>query len=180
MAARHGSLPATEVARSGLGGVALAGFMAVGKSTVGPLVAQRLGMRWWDLDQRVESMAGVTISELFRARGEAGFRTLELEALRVGLREGPAVVSLGGGALLTPGARDLLAGSGVRCVVLHATWETIARRLHGGNRPLAHEAKRRFTARKEHYQAVGAAVSTDHRSPDEVADSVVRLVQQWV
>ncbi|MBO86654.1 MAG: shikimate kinase [Deltaproteobacteria bacterium] len=180
MAVQRGSLPTAGVARSVLGGVALAGFMGVGKSTVGPLVAARLGLRWWDLDHRIEQNAGATISEIFRERGEPEFRRLELEAFRTGLAEGTAVISLGGGALLTPAARGLLADAALCCVVLQASWETISHRLRGSRRPLAHEAKPLFEARRAHYRALGTAVSTDRRTPEEVADAVVMVVQQWV
>ena len=160
-------------------GVALAGFMGVGKSTVGPLVADRLGLPWWDLDRRVEERSGQSISDLFRTRGEAVFRDLELEALRSGLAEGPAVVSLGGGVTRTRGAVAALKEAGFRCVVLHASWATIATRIQGGDRPLAAEAQTRFEERRAHYLQLGTQIPTDGRAADAVAAAVVDLVMSW-
>ena len=153
--------------------------MGVGKSTVGPLVAARLGLPWWDLDLRVEQRVGCSVSTLFREHGESVFREVELEALRAGLGEGPAVVSLGGGALLTPGAIRLVNDAGMRCVVLQARWTTIAARLEGSERPLMGEARVRFEARREHYRGVGEQVATDGMSPAQVTDRVVELVRRW-
>jgi shikimate kinase len=81
----------------------LIGFMAAGKSTVGPMLAERLGRRWVDLDARVEAEAGRRIPAIFEAEGEMGFRRREAAALERAAREPGVVVSCGGGA---PGFGD--------------------------------------------------------------------------
>jgi shikimate kinase len=157
-------------------GVALAGFMAVGKSTVGPLLAERLELPWWDLDVRVEKMAGCSIPSLFRDQGEPAFRALELSMLREGVRTGPSVVSLGGGALLTAGAAEALAEAGFQVVVLTAHWDTIRQRIAQSDRPLAASAEQLFFARADHYRQLGRSIPTDDRTPDEVVDAVVEAL----
>ena len=86
--------------------LALAGFMGSGKTTVGTVVAERLGRTFVDLDEEIERRAGAAVADLFSARGEAGFRELEEEVARDVLRDGePAVVALGGGAVLSERTR---------------------------------------------------------------------------
>src|SRR5262245_52839309 len=84
----------------------LSGFMATGKSTVGRLVAEWCGRPFVDLDAEIERASGQSVADLFATRGEPAFRTLEREALARVLDSGtPAVVALGGGALLGRGTR---------------------------------------------------------------------------
>ena len=91
--------------------VFLVGFMASGKSSVGRELARRLGWDFVDLDARIESREGQTIPEIFRERGEHGFRLAESSALRDLLAETLApdrVVALGGGAFVPEANRELL------------------------------------------------------------------------
>ena len=82
--------------------VYLTGFMASGKSTVGPLLADRLGYRFVDLDWLVEARTGRTVPALF-ADGEAAFRAAEAEALAETTSGPGLVVATGGGTLADPG-----------------------------------------------------------------------------
>ena len=91
--------------------VYLTGFMGVGKTTVGEILARRLERPFVDLDRLIEGTQGLPISEIFRSEGEVGFRALETEALQ-GLNSAPAVVSLGGGVQTRPENRKWLAAHG--------------------------------------------------------------------
>src|SRR4051812_34093201 len=98
----------------------LNGFMATGKSTVGALVAQRAERPFIDLDRLIETEAGSTVEQVFAARGEAAFRSLERAALGRILAEAQAgavapVIAVGGGALLP---RDLRLKAIDECVVV--------------------------------------------------------------
>lgn len=110
--------------------VALVGLSGTGKSTVGPLVAQALGMPFVDTDREVEREAGMEVHALFAAVGEPRFRKLESEAVRRAFGRPPSVVSLGGGAVLDPESRRLIWERSV-VVWLRAEPEEIARRLSG-------------------------------------------------
>jgi shikimate kinase len=91
--------------------VFLVGFMACGKSSVGQELARRLGWDFVDLDARIESREGQTVPEIFRDRGEPGFRLAETGALRDLLSEPlerNRVVALGGGAFVQERNRELL------------------------------------------------------------------------
>ena len=86
----------------------LVGAPGSGKSTVGRLVAERLGVGFRDTDDDVEATAGKSISDLFLDDGEAAFRELESAAVEAALREHDGVLSLGGGAVLDPRTREHL------------------------------------------------------------------------
>src|SRR5687768_5670956 len=81
----------------------LVGFMGTGKSTVGRVLAQRLGMRVLDSDAEIERRAGQSITEIFAARGEAGFRELEREFVESGHPAEGCIVACGGGLVLQEG-----------------------------------------------------------------------------
>lgn len=83
----------------------LVGFMASGKSTVGPRVAKRLGLSFVDLDDVIEQDAERTIPAIFEAEGESGFRQREAEALRRVAQRDDVVVALGGGTFVDAGNR---------------------------------------------------------------------------
>lgn len=95
----------------GVRAVFLVGFMASGKSSVGQELARRLGWDFVDLDARIEAREHQTVPEIFRDRGELGFRVAETSALRDLLNESPQrnrVVALGGGAFVQERNRELL------------------------------------------------------------------------
>ena len=79
--------------------IVLTGFMGSGKSTVGPLVAARLGWRFLDVDDVIEAEAGVAIAEIFARHGEAHFRELERATIARLAADGALVLALGGGAI---------------------------------------------------------------------------------
>lgn len=115
--------------------VILAGFMGTGKSTVGRLLARRLGFGFVDLDELIEKEAGMPIREIFSSSGEARFRefeTLAVERLASGSLGSALVVSTGGGAVVRERNRSLLRSFGV-LVCLKASPEEILKRV--GNRP---------------------------------------------
>ena len=121
--------------------LALAGFMGSGKTSAGKAVAARLGRRFVDLDREVEERAGSAIAELFATRGEAGFREVEEEVAREVLRGGdPAVVALGGGAVLSERTRGDLAARAFT-VFLDVDPDVAWQRVAGTERPLARSAE---------------------------------------
>lgn len=144
-------------------GIYLAGFMGCGKSTVGRLLAQKLGWSFVDLDAEIERAQGRKIAEIFEAEGEESFRAIEAQALRDQIRKvrgGRAcVVALGGGAYAQPRNRERLSEGGV-VIHLDAPVETLWERVQGeDDRPLARDseafralyAKRRPLYSQAHY-----------------------------
>ena len=101
--------PASPLALAGhLTRIVLTGFMGAGKTTVGRLLAERLGWRFLDLDTHIEQRSAATVAELFARHGEPHFRRAESAALANALRLQPLVLALGGGAPETLTNRLLL------------------------------------------------------------------------
>ena len=100
----------------------------VGKSTLAQALAGHLGMKDIDLDEQVENQSGVSIPGIFEREGESSFRARETAALEAVLAQPPAVIALGGGALLDPGNRRLVEQSGV-VICLMAEYATLKARL---------------------------------------------------
>ncbi len=156
----------------------LVGPPGAGKSTVGRLLARRLHLPFRDTDADVEQAAGRPIAEIFYDEGEARFRELERAAVAAALAEHPGVLSLGGGAVLAPETRALLRGHDV--VLLEVGLSAAASRVGlSRDRPvLALNPRAQLRTLLEQrlplYREVAtAAVETDGRTPDEVADAVL-------
>jgi len=159
----------------------LAGFMGTGKTTVGPLVAERLGLPFVDTDDLVAKRAGASVPEIFRREGEAKFREREREVLESLLAGAPHVVALGGGTLL---ARDLRHRALDRAVVVTLTSSPaeILRRVGDvSTRPnlaSADPARRiheLLEARADAYAECHASLSTEGVDPDEIAQAAAAV-----
>jgi shikimate kinase len=147
-------------------GIYLVGFMGSGKTTIGRLLAERLGWHFTDLDDEIEVRQGASIAEIFDQRGEQEFRRIETEALceRVrSIERGRAtVVALGGGAFVQPSNFDLVENHGVT-IWLDCPIETVRRRVaQASHRPLARDARRLEDLYKERQPAYAQA---DYRIP---------------
>ena len=108
--------------------IALVGLMGVGKSTVGRRLANRLGLPFADADVEIETAAGMTVSEIFSAFGEAEFRAGEARVIRRLLEGPPIVLATGGGAMMNPDTRALMKRH-ADTVWLRAELEVIAARV---------------------------------------------------
>ena len=163
--------------------VVLVGPMGAGKTTVADLLGARWGVPVRDTDQDVEAGAGKRISDIFVDDGEVHFRALERAAVVDALAAHPGVLALGGGAVLDPDTRAALAGH--RVVFLEVGLSDAVKRVGLGiTRPLLMGNMRaRIKALLEErlpvYREVATlTVSTDGRTPADVADEVVRLVEE--
>jgi shikimate kinase len=164
--------------------VFIIGFMGAGKSTVGAMVAARLGRPFVDLDGQVERETGLTVAELFATRGETGFRDAERSALATVARQPGAVVACGGGVVTDDGSRLILRSSGVVVYLQVSPAVAVARvGFDSSGRPLlsggdVESAGSLLRSRERLYEAAAdLIVDTVGRSPERIADEVVSLVE---
>ncbi len=160
--------------------IVLTGFMGSGKSTVGPLVAGKLGWRFVDADDVIEAESGCSIAEIFARHGEAAFRERERAVIARLAEVDGLVLALGGGAIEHAETRALLLSApGTLLVHLEVQLETTLKRCRGteGTRPiLADRAnlERRYARRLPLYRAAHISIAVDALTPDEVARAVVK------
>jgi len=158
----------------------LVGFMGSGKSTVGRLLAHRLGWSFFDTDDEIESAEKTSIAEIFDSRGEAEFRRIETEILRQHAhwveRGRAAVLALGGGAFTQHENRRLLADHGVT-VWLDCPLETVRRRVAtASHRPLARDPEKLaalYEARRESYALADIQVSIQSDDPADAVEVIL-------
>jgi len=167
----HGRIPVRRIV--------LTGFMGSGKTTVGPLVAARLGWRFVDVDDVIEADTGMAIAEFFARFGEASFRDCERETIaRLGA-EDAMVLALGGGAIEAQVTRELLLRSpGTLVVHLHVELATTLARCGGteGTRPiLADQANlaARYERRLPLYRLAHVTIVADALTPEQVGEAIV-------
>lgn len=162
----------------------LVGFMATGKTTVGRILAARLGWKLVDLDEVIVGEAGLTVPEIFAAEGEPGFRARETRALGAVSRERKVVVATGGGAACREDNLRTMLDAG-RVVALAITPDEAVRRARGGaGRPLlagqadpVATATALLAARTPFYARAHLSVDTVGRLPQHVARDVLAWVR---
>jgi shikimate kinase len=161
----------------------LVGPPGAGKTTIGTLLAERLGVEFRDVDHDIEAQAGKPISEIFVDDGEAAFRTLEVAAVAAALQTHDGVLALGGGAVLAPATQAALVGHQV--VYLEVGLADAVDRV-GLNtaRPLLAFNPRAtlrtlLAERAPVYAGVATVtVSTDGRKPEEITSEVVEQLHE--
>lgn len=162
--------------------VVLVGPMGSGKSTVGELIAQRLGVSYRDTDADIVAAQRREISDIFVDEGEPYFRELEREAVAAAVAGHDGVLALGGGAVLDDKTRELLAGLPVAYLSMDVE-EAVKRVGLGAARPLLAVNPRRqwreqMDARRPLYIEVARVeVATDARTPEEVAEAVLDALE---
>jgi shikimate kinase len=162
--------------------IVLTGFMGSGKSTLGPLIAARLGWRFIDVDEVIEAEAGATIAEIFARHGEPAFRQREREAI-ARLADGDSLVlALGGGAIEHEATRTLLLTTpGTLLVHLEVELATTLARCQGSEhtRPiLADQAdlEARYQRRLPLYRMAQISIPVDALTPDEAVDAILHAI----
>ena len=161
----------------------LTGFMGTGKTTVGKILAKKLGYRFVDSDEEIETTEGKKISELFELYGESGFRDIESRVIAQLAEKTNCVIATGGGVVLRKENIDRLRENGV-VVLLRANIETIAQRLADKtDRPLAlgksvEELAQKLADRTPYYENNDFAFDIEDLSPLGIADRIIEIYKK--
>jgi shikimate kinase len=165
------------------GNIFLVGLMGAGKTSVGRLLAKRLGKAFYDCDQEIERATGVKIPVIFEIEGEAGFRAREARMLAELAGRHDIVLATGGGAVLSADNRKLLAGNGVVVYLRAVVADLWQRTRHDRNRPLLKTAEPRakleqlFAERDPLYRSIAdIIVDTGSQSLGSLADRLELLL----
>lgn len=166
--------------------VILVGLPGAGKTTVGRLVAERLGVGFADVDALIEERVGLPIPRIFSDRGEESFREYERDIVaELVASDRPQVIAPGGGWAAQPQSLDSVAGRALTVYLETSPATAAVRARNGVLRPLlgaddgATEGRitELYRARQRYYSGCDVSVSTDGRTPAEVAQEVVKLAR---
>lgn len=163
--------------------------MGAGKSTIGRHLAKMLSMDFYDTDQEIEKRTGADVSWIFDVEGEEGFREREKNMIAELSQKTGVVLATGGGAIVSPESRNLLAARGVVVYLKASVEQQMERTLRDKRRPLIQEAKQSedpeaalrviMDERSPLYAEIADyTVSTDMGSVKAVANEVIRLLDE--
>ena len=157
----------------------LVGFMGAGKSTVGRILAEKLGYGFCDADKYIEEQAGTTITQIFADHGEDHFRDMESESTETLAAGDNQVIATGGGVVQRDRNWDAMKAGGTT-IYLRATVESVWERIKDDDtRPLLQvdnpvdTARELLTKRTPMYEKADIIIDTDNLSPEQVADHVL-------
>jgi len=164
----------------------LVGLMGAGKTSIGKLLAKRLGKAFLDSDQEIERATGVKIPVIFEIEGEPGFRLRESRMLEDLVQGGNIVLATGGGAVLSPQNRKLLARNGIVIYLRAGVSDLWSRTRHDRNRPLLRTAEpllkleQLYAERDPLYREIAdIIVDTGKQSLGSLAHQLERKLQQF-
>jgi shikimate kinase len=160
--------------------IIIIGFMGSGKSTVGRILAERLGFELVDTDALLEERAGAPIARIFRERGEPAFRDMESEVLAGLTQRSRTVIATGGGAPAQPRNKAFFSS---KDAIFHLRVSLSAARERTGrdaDRPLLAQdeaaVRQLYQGRQPVYEELGESVDTDGKTPAAVAEEIIGLL----
>ena len=168
--------------------IVLIGFMGTGKTSVGRMLAARLGCAFHDLDKKIAERSGMSIPEMFARCGEPYFRAREKEAVREAAGRSGLVIATGGGTVKDPENTAALRKNGL-LVALTADVDTILQRTAAhGKRPVLDSTDggdrraavvKLLEERRRLYEDADITVDTSGRSPLEVTERILQEIRIW-
>ena len=174
----------------------MTGFMTSGKSTIGPIVANTLGMNFHDLDKVIVQREEMTIVEIFEKKGEDYFRKLERDTLEELCNSDNVIISLGGGTIVNPDNLQFIKKAGL-IIYLQVSPEILYKRLKNKiDRPLFRDLvlgenpetdfveriREMLDKRKEYYEKADIVINTDFNpigvTVDKIAAKITRIINE--
>lgn len=160
--------------------IVLIGFMGTGKTSVGKVIAKKLGFKFVDVDEVIERTTGMEISEIFSKFGEPRFRDIETEMIKLITQKTGQVIATGGGVVLKDENMERLKENGV-IFCLQAPENVIFERVkHTKNRPLLQvenpeeKIKELLQKRMPLYKKADFCIGTEGLTPEEVAEKIIK------
>ena len=158
--------------------IALIGFMGSGKTTVGRLVAGKLGYRFLDLDMLITENAGKSIRDIFDEDGEEAFRRIESDALYSVREMNRLVIATGGGAPIRQENQEFFENLAATFYLEVSFKEFLGRAGRDPARPMldrsAKDVENLYKSRRPIYRSLGRRVVTDSRTPQDIAAEIVK------
>ncbi|EKN71711.1 shikimate kinase [Neobacillus bataviensis LMG 21833] len=162
------------------------GFMGVGKTTIGRMVAEKLGREFIDIDEEIEKEYAMKVSDIFEKIGEMAFRDKEKSVITSLCEQKGKVLSLGGGAFLQEDIRKVCLSSSF-VILLDLSFDKWKERLNLiiDSRPVLKgkslsEMEELFYKRQEVYAKHHLKVNTDDQDPEEITDLIIHAVNEKV
>ena len=166
--------------------VFLVGPMGVGKTTIGKVLADQLGLEFFDSDREIESSTGADIPWIFDVEGEAGFRQRETKMLAELTARGGIILATGGGSVLSEENRKRIKNNGFVVYLRASLSQQIERTSRDKNRPLlqtadpANKIAELMKIREPFYREVAdAVIDTNRRSPRMVSNEIIKRFRQF-
>jgi shikimate kinase len=168
--------------------IILVGYMAVGKTTIAQLLADKMQMEWVDLDKAIENKTNLSITEIFKQKGEIYFRKIEHEVFKNYIEnKEKIIISTGGGTPCYANNHLLLNGKNVVSIYLNASIDVIFERLKNAKseRPLvanqSDDTLKEFIAknlfdRSYFYNQATYKVTIDSKTPELITDEIYKLL----
>ena len=167
--------------------VILTGFMGTGKTSLGKLLATRLGRPFVDIEKKIEDEANLSIPKIFEEFGEEHFRALEKSAVKELSERRGLVIATGGGTIKDEENLQLLKNSGVMICLTTEPEEIFARTARRGERPVLdgggnerlETIKKLLADRKKFYDRADYQVDTTEWSPLQIIDDICKYLRQF-
>jgi len=163
----------------------LLGMMAVGKTTLGKIVAKKQGLKFIDIDATIEKKNSMTIKEIFKKKGEKFFRIEEEKEVLKSLEKSNCIIALGGGAFMNKTLRENILKNAIS-IWLNIDIKTLNKRVKWNQkRPLLKEKNNQkkltelYAERKDIYKLANHKIACDKLSKKNIAEKIIALYEKY-
>ena len=163
----------------------LLGMMAVGKTTLGKIVAKKLELKFIDIDVSIEKKSSMTIKEIFKKKGEKFFRMEEEKEVLKSLKKNNCIIALGGGAFMNKTVRENILKNAIS-IWLNVDIKTLSKRVKWNQkRPLLKQESNQkkltelYTERKDIYKLADHKIVCDKLSKENIAKQIIALYEKY-